>query len=49
MLQHTPRAITEALPSLVTFPPQLAEDAVILLTVEVVTVGVIAETVVKVI
>ena len=39
VLQHTPRAVTVAPPSEVTFPPQVAEVLVTLLAVLVVTVG----------
>ena len=39
VLQQTPLAVTVVFPSFVTFPPQVAELDVILLTVEVVTVG----------
>ena len=37
--QHTPRAVTVALPSLVTFPPLVAVVCVILEAASVVTVG----------
>jgi len=39
VLQQTPRAYTEVLPSLVTFPPEEAEFVVILYATFVVTVG----------
>ena len=39
VLQHTPRAVTEAPPSPVTFPPLRADDVAILLMEDVVTVG----------
>ena len=39
VLQHTPRAVTVAPPSLVTLPPELAEVAAIRDTAVVVTVG----------
>ena len=40
VLQHTPRAVTDVLPELITKPPLVAEVCVILLTVDVVeTVG----------
>ena len=41
VLQQTPRAVTDELPALVTLPPQEAVVVVILLTAEVVTVGVL--------
>ena len=45
VLQHTPRAVTVAPPSEVTFPPHVADVAVILLTVLVVNVGATARVV----
>ena len=43
VLQHTPRAVTVAPPVAVTLPPQVAEVAMILLTMLVVTVGEVVE------
>ena len=40
VLQHTPLAVTDVIPSLVTLPPQVAVVQVTLLTGTVVTVGV---------
>ncbi len=45
VLQHTPLAVTEAPPVAVTFPPQVAEVAAMLLTVLVVTVGTVVSVV----
>ena len=45
VLQHTPRAVTEAPPVAVTLPPQVAVVDAMLLTVLVVTVGAIVEVV----
>ena len=39
VLQHTPRAVTAEPPSLVTFPPVVADESVMLEVVVVVTVG----------
>jgi len=39
VLQHTPRSVTVLLPLLATVPPQIAEDEVISLTGNVLTVG----------
>ena len=41
VLQHTPRAVTDAPPSEVTLPPLVAEFSVILLIADVVTTGVV--------
>ena len=39
VLQHTPRAVTVAMPSELTLPPQVAELGIILLGVQIETVG----------
>ena len=41
MLQHTPRAVTPAPPSVRTVPPEVAEMVVIFVIAEVMTVGII--------
>ena len=45
VLQHTPRAVTAEPPSLVTFPPVVADLSVMPLAVVVVTVGATADVV----